>query len=305
MITIFKNPFGEIRSGWRVVLFILLFALAGTAVFIPIILRLLSATQFLVSILSLAGVVLATFVAARFLEKRKLAATGLAVNKNTMRQLGLGCLLGWLMMTAIFGIEYSLGYVKVEMPDFSFANALQAFGISTAFFAAAAMFEEMLVRGYAMQVLAQGVGVVWSSIITAVVFSVLHIANPNIGGLAFVNIVLVGIVFALAYWRTRSLWLPFGIHFSWNFAQTTLYGFPTSGQDFTRYELTKLTQFGPEWLTGGAFGPEAGAFATLMIVLCGAYLFFSYSLPSYVQQNVLEPDDRRLTAELAGRRIAA
>jgi uncharacterized protein len=304
MNTIFKNPFGQIRSGWRIALFVLFCAVTFTLAFLPIVLRLYAAKQFELGLLSLLSVLAGTWLAVKFVEKRPFAGVGLAINRQAMRQLAIGVLVGWLMMTAIFGFEYANGWVKVEMPDFSFDAALGSVGLALLFFGFAAMFEEVFVRGYMMQVLAQGIGIVWASILTAILFSFLHVANPNVNAFAYANIVLVGIVFALAYWRTRSLWLPFGIHFSWNFAQTTLYGFRTSGQDFTHYELTKLTQFGPEWLTGGAFGPEAGALATLMIVLCGVYVFFSRSLQSS-QPIVLEPQESRLTAQVAGRTITA
>jgi membrane protease YdiL (CAAX protease family) len=78
--------------------------------------------------------------------------------------------------------------------------------------------------------------------------------------------------------KTRSLWLPFGLHVSWNYSQTVIYSFPTSGIDFAGFQLGETVQTGPEWITGGAFGPEGGALATLMLILSTWYILKSKSL---------------------------
>jgi membrane protease YdiL (CAAX protease family) len=87
-----------------------------------------------------------------------------------------------------------------------------------------------------------------------------------------VNIGCAGVLFSVAYMKTRSLWLPFGIHFAWNFSQTTIYGFPTSGLDPTLHSLIRLTQSGPAWIVGGGFGPEGGVLATLALILGAWYV---------------------------------
>ena len=212
------------------------------------------------------------------MNKKVFAAVGLAVNKHTMRELGVGCMIGWLMMTGIFGVEYLLGYVKVVAVEFSFVQAAQAFGISILFFSIAAMFEEVLFRGYLFQTLARGINFIPSVVLTGLLFGFAHFKNPDASAFGWINTVFVSVLFCLAYWRTRGLWFPFGIHFAWNFSQTTLYGYPTSGIHFARYELTRLTQFGSEWITGSAYGPEGGALATLVIIFAGVYVYFSRTL---------------------------
>jgi membrane protease YdiL (CAAX protease family) len=247
------------------------------------------------------AVLFATLIATRFINRKPFAAVGLAVNRHTARELGIGCLAGWLMMTGIFGVEYLLGYMKVVSTELSAAQAFQAFGVSLVFFAVAAMVEEVLFRGYLFQTLARGIKFIPATLVVGLLFGLAHVRNPNASTLGVVNTVLVAILFCLAYWRTRSLWLPFGIHFAWNFSQTTLYGFPTSGMDFSRYELTKLTQFGDEWITGGAYGPEGGALATVAILLCGAYIFFSRTLLAHQDLVTLEREGEKLTVPFLDR----
>jgi membrane protease YdiL (CAAX protease family) len=295
---IFKNQFDELRAGWQLLLFILAFAVASGIVTIPFAVVLKMTDMLLLSALTLIGVLIATYIATRFINRKPFNAIGLAINKETMQQLGIGCLAGFLMMTGIFGVEYALGYVKVVATEFSFAQALQAFGLALLFFGVAGMFEEVLFRGYAFQTLVRGIKFIPASILVGALFGLAHLRNPNASAFGIINTTLVSVLFCLAYWRTRSLWLPFGIHFAWNFSQTTLYGFRTSGVDFSRYELTRLTQFGTDWITGGAYGPEGGALATLAIILCGVYIYFSRFLKPHDGVVVLERSDEKLDAQI-------
>jgi hypothetical protein len=99
--------------------------------------------------------------------------------------------------------------------------------------------------------------------------------NPEIGMLSYVNIGLVSITLSLAYYKTRGLWLPIGMHFAWNFTQTTIFGYPTSGLPPTGLSVFDLTQSGPAWITGGAFGPEGGILATLAVIAGTWYILKS------------------------------
>ncbi|HEX8926990.1 MAG TPA: CPBP family intramembrane glutamic endopeptidase, partial [Terriglobales bacterium] len=78
--------------------------------------------------------------------------------------------------------------------------------------------------------------------------------------------------FAMAFLRTRSLWLPIGMHFGWNFFQGTVFGLPVSGiQDFSVVVRSVLR--GPHALTGGAYGPEDSATCAAVLLLGFPVLF--------------------------------
>jgi hypothetical protein len=73
---------------------------------------------------------------------------------------------------------------------------------------------------------------------------------------------------AVAYLRTRSLWLPFGLHWSWNWAQASLLGLPVSGiSRLAPAPLLNAMNLGPDWLTGGAYGIEGGAACTIALLI--------------------------------------
>ena len=76
-------------------------------------------------------------------------------------------------------------------------------------------------------------------------------------------IALAALMLGMAYVRTRSLALPFGLHLGWNWMQGHVLGFDVSGVDLTGWFLPQLLDR-PEWMTGGAFGPESTVFAVVV-----------------------------------------
>lgn len=129
--------------------------------------------------------------------------------------------------------------------------------------AVAAAAEEALFRGYPFQVLARGFGATTAVLATSVAFSVAHGANPNVDPIGLVNIFLAGIVLAIAYLRTRSLWFATALHLGWNWGMASVLDLPVSGLDMMDTPLYEPVVSGAPWLSGGAFGPEGGLAGTL------------------------------------------
>jgi len=130
----------------------------------------------------------------------------------------------------------------------------------------AAMNEEVAFRGYPFQRLVEGIGPVGSIVLLSVLFGALHLGNPHVSLWGFLNTIEVGALLAVAYLRTRSLWMPWGIHFGWNFTLGLGFGLPVSGlNDFS--VAVQGTASGPVWLTGGDYGIEASLTGSVVIVL--------------------------------------
>ncbi|MEK9137893.1 MAG: type II CAAX endopeptidase family protein, partial [Bacteroidota bacterium] len=255
---IFINRHSEVRVGWRLTLFSVALVIA-----VGLVQTVLSSLGFRLEFISIAlilAVVLGvTLLMTRFVNKKPFGAIGLSIHPLMFRELGLGCLIGFLMITGVFLVELASGYIHVVWRDYTLLQSLRVVVMSLLFFAAAALFEEVLYRGYFFQTLMQWITFLPAALILAVVFALSHARNPNVTTFALINVALAGIWLSIAYMKTRSLWLPFGLHASWNFSQTTLYAFPTSGGTFDEQRLADAIQSGPEWITGGAFGPEGGA----------------------------------------------
>jgi uncharacterized protein len=271
LTTVFRDRHQEFRAGWKILLFMVLMAGLGFAVY-SLLPPTFAGTPLVSSLLPFGMVFLVTWGMTRLVNHKPLAAVGLWLHPRAARECGIGALLGFLMMTGIFVIEIGLGVLHVSWRGLTVAEVTGAVGISFFFFALSAMFEELLFRGYLFQTLMQWVTFLPALLIMSVLFGLAHSRNPHATVLSTVNVLLAGVMLSFAYLKTRSLWLPFGLHLSWNFAQTTLYAFPTSGFAFADRRLFLSGQSGPEWLTGGEFGPEGGVLATIALVAATWYI---------------------------------
>jgi uncharacterized protein len=148
-------------------------------------------------------------------------------------------------------------------------------GASVFIFVMGAAGEELLFRGYLFQTMMEGTGKIIAVVAFALFFGFAHWSNPNVTTFSLINVGLAGVWLSIAYVKTRTLWFPIALHFSWNFLQNHIFSFPVSGIQFEKFQLGTLVQSGPAWLTGGPFGPEGGALATVMLVCSGAFIYFS------------------------------
>ncbi|MGY6018044.1 CPBP family intramembrane glutamic endopeptidase [Streptomyces spinosirectus] len=135
------------------------------------------------------------------------------------------------------------------------------------FMAAAAVTEELLFRGVLLRIAEQRVGTWTALTLTGVLFGLMHLSNPDatLWGAAAIAIEAGGMLGA-AYVATRSLWLPIGLHFGWNFAESGIFSTEVSGND-TKQGLLDATVSGSKLLTGGDFGPEGSLYAVLFGLL--------------------------------------
>ncbi|MGB5873415.1 MAG: type II CAAX endopeptidase family protein, partial [Bacteroidota bacterium] len=277
---VFVNTHSELRSGWRIVLFLLIMV-GVIAVLFSVLAALGIAGMFLGRVLVLVGILAATYVMTRFVNKKPFGAVGLFLQERTIKEIGIGFLLGFLMVAGIFLVEYGLGYVEIARRELVLGDAVLAVGSSLALFAVVAFAEEALFRGYIFQTTIQAITFLPAMILFSTLFALAHWGNPNVSAGGIVNIAVAGVWLSFAYMKTRSLWLPFGLHWGWNFSMTTVFSFPTSGLTHPDQQLFLLEQSGPEWVTGGAFGPEAGVLATIALVLCTWHILKSklYATP--------------------------
>jgi membrane protease YdiL (CAAX protease family) len=271
IVRIFRNRHNELRAGWRILLFVLLIAGFGFAVY-SVVPSPFLATPAASSLIPFAIVFFATWIMLRFVNHKPVAAVGLWLHPRAAREWAIGLLLGFLMMTGIFLIELGLGVLHVSWRGLTPTEVAGAVGISLFVFAFSAMFEELLFRGYMFQTLMQWVTFLPALMIMSLLFGLGHLRNPHATPFSTANVLLAGVLLSFAYLKTRSLWLPFGLHLSWNFAQTTLYAFPTSGFAFAERRLFLSMQSGPEWITGGEFGPEGGVLATIALIAATWYI---------------------------------
>ncbi len=268
-----------LRAGWRIGIFILIMAACGFIITAPIlyVVKMIpvintAGTQLFFSYF---GITIATALTLRFVDKRPFVSIGLPINKSSMKELSIGLLLGSGMMTLIFVIEYAAGMVHIEFRALTIQQQAGIFFNSFFLYVVVGYGEELLFRGYILQIFAEGSSRLISALFFAVLFAFAHSKNPNASLFGLINVGFAGIWLALAYYKTNALWLPIGMHISWNFFQGFIFGFPVSGTTSDKEQIAKAVQSGAEWITGGNFGPEGGALATLMLVVSSAFIYFS------------------------------
>jgi hypothetical protein len=176
------------------------------------------------------------------------------------------------MMVSLGGAEALLGLARFARNTLP-ARAELAYG-SWLFLILliAATNEELIFRGYPFQKLVESLGPPGAVAVSSACFGLAHLGNSHHTWISTVNTMLVGIPLSIAYLRTRSLWMPVGVHFTWNYVQGFVFGLPVSGYTFSS-SLLKVQVHGAAWLTGSEYGPEGGLLCTMVVVCAGIYFF--------------------------------
>lgn len=221
--------------------------------------------------LFLAAAAASAFVVRTF-ERGRLEDIGMGWSASSLRHLLLGLAGG-----AGAGLFVMLGPVAVGAASIVPAtDAASAFTPGKFLFVSGillfgAVGEEMMFRGYAFQVLLREYGPWWVIGPFGALFAFAHIDNPNLTAMGLVNTGLWGILLGVAFFRSRDLWLPIGLHFGWNWV-LPLFGVNLSGFTMGLSGYTLRWGAGPLW-SGGAYGVEAGLPATLVVALLSVWLW--------------------------------
>jgi uncharacterized protein len=267
----------RLRPVWRILLFVVSVPLVATAIW-TVYFFAVGGVEHEPSLLSeeitgeAAAAIAALLVSLwlrKFVDRRSIASLGLWTRWPAIRLLLLGIAFGACMQALAFGVEAITKTTRIVGfgPLASEARLLSiAFGV----FLAVALFEELSFRGYLFQNFWEGFGLVPAVILTSILFACVHLNNPNAKVQTLQT--LAGLVL-FAIWAcysvvwTKSLWLALGAHLAWNLFEGPVFGFPVSGVVMPYRSVFIERTSGPDWLTGGAFGPEAGVSSLLALGL--------------------------------------
>ena len=181
-------------------------------------------------------------------------------SSGAARALVPGVLVGAGLFALVYAVLWPLGTVTFGGSG-GFAGVGRAFATAIA----AAVGEEIVFRGVVYRRLEGRLGTTIALVVSAAAFGLVHAGNPGANWASTLAIALEsGVLLGLAYAATRSLWLPIGLHFGWNFTEGGIFGAAVSGGQSSG--LINAPLVGPPLLTGGAFGPEA-SLAALVVSL--------------------------------------
>lgn len=288
-MTISKHsPFGEVKpSGWLTwgvlapfltVAFIIL-GIAGIGELVLIPTGLVDANQNHVGSIGLFAMLMLSFGATgllaaawiKFVERRPFSSIGLTPN-GLMPFLG-GHATGVMMVLATVILVWIFGGYDVGAPLPAFASMTALFHIVLLLlgFAVQSSVEEILFRGWLLDVMARKFNIWVAVIVSSALFCLLHVdpANPwydNVNTFAFA-------LFACAWvLHTGNIWGAMGWHAGWNWFMGVGFDLPITGLDTGVPALiVELTPNGPHWLNGGNTGPEGSVFCTLIFIIGTIY----------------------------------
>jgi hypothetical protein len=285
----------RLRLVWRLILHAILALVLATVFSLPIACAALIAVpgsfegvigevplgwSLLLLVPTVVGIGLATLIARRRLDRRSIVSLGLRPGRGAIADVAAGMAIAAAMMGVIFVLELTLG----GLPDVSWvpgvrpaSGLLLSLGAYFLLFAGVGFEEELLSRGYHLVNLREAIGIWPALLISSLIFSLLHLGNPGAGAGSILGILGAGALLGFARVWSANLWLAAGVHWGWNFFEGNVFGFRVSGLIVP--SLVGHTDAGPEWLTGGAFGPEAGA-VLLPALLFGLALLRLYTRPA-------------------------
>lgn len=281
---IFINPNeNRLRAGWRLLL--ILIALPVVSRSLSLVIRPVFGSSLenamirwaFRGILVVITATLVVWIFRRFIDKKSFTSLGLKLNGLAVSDLFVGFILSGCMVGIVFVILSVSGFLEIEAIGWTGSTLLPAIEIFLWFLvigAAVGWSEELGFRGYILQNLSEGIGLVWAVAVSCLLYGVMHMSNPNSTWLSGLLIAVIGFLRIFGWLRTEQLWLSMGMHAGWNFFQGPIFGFSVSG--FSTESLIKHSLSGPDWMTGGPFGPEAGI-VVVPVVLLGLLVMFLWT----------------------------
>ena len=244
---------------------------------------------------------------------------GLYWNLTSLKHYVAGWAIGLLALSLMVGIGWLLGFFSVESAGYAtqFATENMATNDRTHLVSTSAswyysiflflfqmlavgFYEEVMLRGYVLINLKERLwwkgisdrkALIIAVMLSSVLFSLAHLLNPNASFITFITISLAGILLAFPFVWTGNLALSIGLHSAWNFILGGVFGFKVSGLSWSA-SILYVQSTGPDWWTGGLFGPEAGISGVIAMFLSLLLIFIflqKYSTHQSIHSNWLNP----------------
>ncbi len=275
---VFLGPNG-IRAGWRLLIFILIFAvLVGALQFTLLKIPAMAARRKAANpnVMTASGTIIgeglaiccllvAAFIMTK-IEKRSFADYYLPPREAFGKRFWQGVPYGFAMLSLLLAIiaafhGFSLGGMAVTGREALKFGILYGIG-----FIMVGIFEEFSFRGYMQSTLTSGIGFWPAAIVLSIAFGAGHINNPAEAWFGALMAGSFGLLASFSLIRTGNIWFPIGMHAGWDWGETFFYSTPDSGF-LAKGHMLNTSFHGATWITGGKVGPEGSAFVFLVLIL--------------------------------------
>jgi membrane protease YdiL (CAAX protease family) len=199
-----------------------------------------------------------------------ISAQGLPRRPGWRGEVGIGFATGWAIALLCVILLAIVGGIAVSVS--TQASSWGWLAADAAFFALAALAEEIAFRGYGFQRFAHAVGPLGASLGFAAYYAIVQAAVPGSNRASIFVSIALGLVLSAAYLRTQALWVSWGLNFGWKASRALLFGLAVSGVN-SHSPVVQGNPMGPFWLTGGGFGLE-GSWVTFLILIAALPVVF-------------------------------
>lgn len=240
-----------------------------------------SAQLFVTCFMGMVGTLAVVWLFTTKVDKKSFASIGFD-KTNMVKDIVLGLAMGFVIILSGFSIlvlTHQLQFIDIK---FNALNLLYSVGI----FVFVAVSEEVFTRGYILRNLAFSFNKYMALVVSALIFSLMHLANPNANVVGLSIIFLSGLVLGLPYLYTKNLWFPIALHFSWNFFQGPIFGFNVSGLNFYKLIETKYATAN-NW-NGGEFGFEGSIVAVFFLLCALTAIYFLFRNRTAIEEPEVE-----------------
>jgi membrane protease YdiL (CAAX protease family) len=237
----------------------------------------------LTGIILLGSILAASARTVHFFDHRSLGTVGVPLSRPWLQETLIGLLVGSIPPLLFFLAAYKLDDAQVARVPLDLHRVLTQSLPALAATLLLAFHEELLYRGYLLQLISQKTGRMVAALVTGAIFGLAHggnsAANPQ--GLAFTAI--GGVLLAWLVMRSGALWMAGGYHAGWNVTASLVLGLNVSGTIMPGSRIT-TTLTGPRWISGGSYGFESSIIAGLLEpFVLGTLLWIAPRLPSHPQ----------------------
>jgi membrane protease YdiL (CAAX protease family) len=284
---------GRYRAPWRLLVFVvatIVGLLVAQGIFAPLVLgiaRVAGVHLSLDATILCVALALAHVAALRWLDDRPWRSVAMGAGSWQPSALVTGTISGTLAIGVPILLLVGIGWLALRSaPDGSSTSLALRMLV---FLAPAALAEELMFRGYPLTVLAESLGPKAAVLLTSVVFGLIHLSNPDPELGPIVMVMLAGVWLGVVRLATGSLWAAWLAHLAWNWTMAGLWHAKVSGLGLEIVDW-QLADAGPDWATGGSWGPEGGVFAALGM-LSGTLWFLARPRGAVRAGGVREADD--------------
>jgi hypothetical protein len=196
-------------------------------------------------------------------QSQPISAQGFPRREAWRREFAMGAAIGWGIVLVCVVPMIVAGGIAISL--FTQASAWGWLIADAAFFAVAALAEEIAYRGYAFQCFIRAVGPAGAVLGFAAIYAIVQALNPGANRVSLLVSLAFSVLLSTAYLRTRALWVSWGLNFGWKASQALIFGLAVSGVS-SHSPVVQGDPMGPLWLTGGAFGLESSWLAGIVLL---------------------------------------